>query len=92
MQLPLQITWRSVPKSEPLEADIREKAAKLDEIFSRMSEGEVQNVNLIIKADVQGSVEALRESLTKLSTDEVKVRVVAAAVGGINESGDGTSS
>ncbi len=63
-----------------------QKAAKLDEVFSRMSEGEVQNVNLIIKADVQGSVEALRDALSKLSTDEVKVRVVAAAVGGINES------
>ncbi len=63
-----------------------QKAAKLDEVFSRMSEGELQNVNLIIKADVQGSVEALRDALTNLSTDEVKVRVVAAAVGGINES------
>ncbi len=63
-----------------------QKAAKLEEVFSRMSEGEIQNVNLIIKADVQGSVEALRDALTKLSTEDVKVRVVAAAVGGINES------
>ena len=63
-----------------------QKAAKLEEVFSRMAEGEIQNVNLIIKADVQGSVEALRDSLTKLSTEDVKVRVVAAAVGGINES------
>ena len=51
-----------------------------------MAEGEVNYVNLIIKADVQGSVEALKESLTKISTDEVKVKVVAAGVGGINES------
>jgi translation initiation factor IF-2 len=63
-----------------------QKAAKLEEVFSRMSAGEIQNVNLIIKADVQGSVEALRDALTKLSTEDVKVRVVAAAVGGINES------
>ncbi|MES9856707.1 MAG: translation initiation factor IF-2 [Sedimenticola sp.] len=63
-----------------------QKAAKLDEFFAKMSAGEVDYVNLIIKADVQGSVEALRESLTKLSTDEVAVKVVAATVGGINES------
>lgn len=63
-----------------------QKAAKLDEFFSKMSAGEVNYVNLIIKADVQGSVEALRESLTKLSTDEVAVKVVASTVGGINES------
>ncbi len=63
-----------------------QKAAKLDELFSQMAEGEIEHVNLIIKADVQGSVEALRDSLTKVSTDEVKVRVVAAGVGGINES------
>jgi translation initiation factor IF-2 len=63
-----------------------QKAAKLDEFFANMAEGKANHVNLIIKADVQGSVEALRESLTKLSTDEVKVKVVASAVGGINES------
>ncbi|MCW8906789.1 MAG: translation initiation factor IF-2, partial [Sedimenticola sp.] len=62
-----------------------QKAAKLDEFFSKMTEGDVGVINLIIKADVQGSVEALRESLTKLSTDEVKVKIVASAVGGINE-------
>ncbi len=63
-----------------------QKAAKLDQLFSRMEEGEVQELNIIVKADVQGSVEALRDSLTKLSNDEVKVKVVAAAVGGITES------
>jgi translation initiation factor IF-2 len=63
-----------------------QKAAKLDEFFAQMTEGEVNTVNLIIKADVQGSVEALRESLAKTSTDEVKVKVIASAVGGINES------
>jgi translation initiation factor IF-2 len=63
-----------------------QKAAKLDEFFSQMSEGEVNYVNLIVKADVQGSVEALKESLVKIAADDVKVKVVASAVGGINES------
>ncbi len=63
-----------------------QKAAKLDQLFSRMGEGEVAYVNLIIKADVQGSVEALKEALQKIETDEAKVRIVAANVGGINES------
>jgi len=63
-----------------------QKAAKLDEMFSRMAEGETQTLNVIVKADVQGSVEALRDSLEKIATDEVKVRVIAAGVGGITES------
>ena len=63
-----------------------QKAATLDQFFSQMEEGEVQDLNIIVRADVQGSVEALRDSLTKLSTDEVKVRVIASAVGGITES------
>ena len=63
-----------------------QKAAKLDQLFSQMGEGEVSYVNLIVKADVQGSVEALRESLLKIDTDEAKVRIVASGVGGITES------
>ncbi len=63
-----------------------QKATKLDDMFSKMGQGEVQNLNIIVKADVQGSVEALRESLLKISTDEVKVAIVAAGVGGISES------
>jgi translation initiation factor IF-2 len=63
-----------------------QKAAKLDQLFSQMAEGEVAYVNLIVKADVQGSVEALRESLLKIETDEAKVRIVASGVGGITES------
>lgn len=63
-----------------------QKAAKLDEFFASMTEGKVNYVNLIVKADVQGSVEALRESLLNITTDEVKVKVIAASVGGINES------
>jgi len=63
-----------------------QKATKLDQLFSQMATGDVDSVNLIVKADVQGSVEALKESLVKLSNDEVKVTIVASGVGGINES------
>jgi translation initiation factor IF-2 len=63
-----------------------QKAAKLDEMFTQMEAGETQTLNVIIKADVQGSVEALKDALTKTSTEEVKVSVVASGVGGINES------
>lgn len=64
----------------------RQQAAKLENMFSQMSEGEAKNVNVLIKGDVQGSIEALTESLIKLSTDEVKVSVVHGMVGAINES------
>ncbi len=63
-----------------------QKAAKLNELFEQMGKDEVINVNLVVKADVHGSVEAIKESLENISTDEVKVRVVASGVGGINES------
>jgi translation initiation factor IF-2 len=64
----------------------KQQAAKLDNMFTDMAAGEVKNLPIIIKADVQGSQEALAASLVKLSTDEVKVQVVYAAVGGISES------
>jgi translation initiation factor IF-2 len=64
----------------------KQQAAKLENMFEQMAEGEVKNLPLIIKADVQGSQEALVHSLSKLSTDEVKVQIVHAAVGGISES------
>jgi len=64
----------------------RQQAAKLENIFQEMDESEQKSLNVLIKADVQGSVEALTESLEKLSTDEVKVKVVHGMVGGINES------
>jgi translation initiation factor IF-2 len=63
-----------------------QRGASLDQLFSQLKEGETKTVNLVIKADVQGSVEALRESLLRLSTDEVKVTIVASGVGVINES------
>ncbi len=62
-----------------------QQAAKLDEVFSRMESGDTSELNLVVKTDVQGSLEALRDALTGLSTDEVSVRVVSGGVGGINE-------
>ena len=64
----------------------KQQAAKLENMFDQMAEGEVKNLPLIIKTDVQGSQEALVGSLQKLSTSEVRVQVVHAAVGGITES------
>ena len=57
----------------------------LDNLFAGITEGKVQNLNIIIKADVQGSVEAVKQALEKLSTDEVKVRVLHSAVGAITQ-------
>jgi len=64
----------------------RQQASKLDNLFERMEEGKENVLNIVLKADVQGSAEALVDSLTKLSTDEVKVNVLASGVGAINES------
>ena len=64
----------------------RQQAAKLENMFENMGEGQAQTLALIVKADVQGSQEALSQSLLKLSTPEVKVQIVHAAVGGITES------
>ncbi|MGC4059428.1 MAG: translation initiation factor IF-2 [Aquabacterium sp.] len=64
----------------------KQQAAKLENMFENMGQGDVQTLGLIIKADVQGSQEALAASLLKLSTSEVKVQIVHAAVGGISES------
>jgi len=64
----------------------KQQAAKLENVFAEMQAGEVQTLPIIIKADVQGSQEALAASLLKLSTDEVRVQLVYAGVGGISES------
>ena len=58
----------------------------LDNLFSRMQEGEMKTLNLIVKADVQGSAEAVKASLEKISNEEVRVKVIHAGVGAINES------
>ncbi len=64
----------------------KQQAAKLENMFGEVGENQVKTLTLIIKADVQGSYEGLSQALTKLSTDEVKVNIVHAAVGGITES------
>jgi translation initiation factor IF-2 len=58
----------------------------LEKLYEQLAEGEVKDLNIIVKADVQGSIEALSEALKKLSTDEVKVHIVHSAVGSILES------
>ncbi|MBT0282028.1 translation initiation factor IF-2, partial [Vibrio campbellii] len=63
----------------------RQQKSKLENMFSNMTAGEVAELNVVLKADVQGSVEAIADSLLKLSTDEVKVSIVGSGVGGITE-------
>ena len=62
------------------------KAARLEDVFSQIGKENAVSINLVIKADVQGSVEALKESMIKLSNDEVTVNVISSGVGGITES------
>ena len=64
----------------------QQQASKLEDMFSQMTDGEIKEISVIIKSDVHGSTEALRDSLTKLSNDEVKVKVISSGVGGITES------
>ncbi|ANJ67995.1 translation initiation factor IF-2 [Halothiobacillus diazotrophicus] len=63
-----------------------QQSSKLENLFEQMKEGEVATLNVLVKSDVQGSAEAIRDSLNKLSTDEVKVNVLMSGVGGITES------
>ncbi len=63
-----------------------ERKVSLNDLFAQIKEGELKELTLIVKADVQGSVEAVKSSLEKLSNDEVRVRVIHGAVGAINES------
>lgn len=63
----------------------RQQAAKLDALFAGMGEGQVANLNVVVKTDVRGSLEAIVASLQKLGTEEVKVNVIASGVGGITE-------
>jgi translation initiation factor IF-2 len=63
-----------------------QRGVSLDQLFSQLKDGEQKSVNLIVKADVQGSLEALKDSLLKLGNEEVKVALVAVGVGGITES------
>ena len=64
----------------------KQQSAKLEDFFKQMQQGDQKVLNVILKADVGGSIEAIKDALEKVSTDEVKVKVVAAAAGGITES------
>ena len=64
----------------------KQQAAKLDDIFGQMGSAEAKSVQIMIKADAHGSAEAIRDSLTKLSNDEVAVNVISSGIGGITES------
>ncbi|MDI6689037.1 MAG: translation initiation factor IF-2 [Actinomycetota bacterium] len=72
-------------KRRLIEKELRKKHITLDELFERIKEGEVKKLNLIIKGDVRGSVEALKESLEKLEQDEVKLEIIHGGVGGVTE-------
>jgi translation initiation factor IF-2 len=71
-----------------MEKDARQAKSRmnLNDLFNRIQEGQIQDVNIIIKADVQGSVEAISQSLQKLNTDEIHINVIHGAVGAVNES------
>ena len=74
-------------KNKARESMIKEQSrVTLDDVFAQVEEGKMKNLNLIVKGDVQGSVEAVKQSLEKLSNEEVKVKVIHAAAGAINES------
>ena len=68
------------------EALAKQRALTLDDVFARIAEGKVLDLNLVVKADVQGSLEALTDALLKIQHPEVKVRIIHSGVGGINES------
>jgi translation initiation factor IF-2 len=67
-------------------AIVRKKKLTLDDLYERVKEGEIRDLNVIIKADVQGSVEAVKDALSNISHPEVKVNVIHTGAGGINES------
>ena len=72
-------------KTKDRESELqKQQAGKMDDFFSKMEEGEVSTVNVLLKSDVRGSAQALVEALEELSTDEVKVKVISSGVGAIN--------
>ncbi len=80
---------RALSEERRLKASLNSEGSKsfsLDDLFEQASAGELKSVNLILKADVQGSLEAVKQSLLKLSNEEVKINIIHGAVGAINES------
>ena len=82
----LQEIWLNLRKQK-IKADSHQASHRvsLEDLYSQIQEGKVKELAIVVKADVQGSVEAIRQSLEKLSTDDVKVRVIHGAVGAITE-------
>lgn len=74
-------------KRREMEKDARQAKMRLslDDLFTKIQEGQIQDINIIIKADVQGSIEAIKQSLEKLNTDDVRINVIHGAVGAVNE-------
>ena len=74
-------------KRQEMEKDARQAKMRvsLDDLFSRIQDGQIQDINIIIKADVQGSIEAIKQSLEKLNTEDVRINVIHGAVGAVNE-------
>ena len=74
-------------RKQKIKADSHQASNRvsLEDLYSQIQEGKVKELAIVVKADVQGSVEAIRQSLEKLSTDDVKVRVIHGAVGAITE-------
>jgi len=70
-------------KEEALQAT---QKASLESLFNQIEQGKIKDLNIIVKADVQGSVEAVKQSLEKLSNDEVRIRIIHGGVGGVNDS------
>lgn len=79
-------TFISEGREKLLEGSKAKSKMSLDDLFSQIQAGDVKELNIIVKADVQGSVEAVKQSLVKLSNDEVVVKVIHGGVGAINES------
>ena len=84
--VPNEKTARETVSERQRREDARGRSATLEEVGSRISSGEVKEMNLVLKTDVQGSIDAVRQSLEQLSTPEVQVRIIHAAAGSITES------
>jgi translation initiation factor IF-2 len=80
-----QVSTHRIQKQRSLEL-AKTSRLSLDKLYEQIQEGEVKDLNIILKADVHGSIEALRDSLTKLSNEEVKINVIHAATGTLTES------
>lgn len=84
-RLAKQISLQRAEKTRDMELAKSSKVT-LDQLYERIQAGDFSELNVVLKADVHGSIEAITESLMKLSTDQVKIKVIHSAVGGINES------